>query len=258
MAPDTPIFSASLLAATTQDGPRAGQVYSVIRRAIIEMVLPPGSLVDERRICDELSVSRTPLREALLRLHDEALVKIVPSTGTYVATIDLETVFEGQLVRRALEMQLVRLAALRMTADGEHRLDINMERQRRYAAIADFERFYTLDDELHAVIAEIGASPRLWRLVHASKAQLDRVRRLAFPMPNHLETVLQEHSDIVASLQARDPEGASQAMAIHLERVFAAIQTLIVEKQEVFSPGATSVLETYSRLLHERPASDPA
>lgn len=246
-----PIFPESLLASMDDTAPRANLVYGLVRRAIIEMILPPGSSVNEKQICEELGVSRTPLREALLKLHDESLVKIVPNSGTFVSRIDLETVFEGQLVRHALEMKLVQLAAARMTSEAERRLDFNMYQQRRTAQDLDYEHFYDLDEEFHCIIAEIGASSRVWRIVHSAKAQLDRVRRLAFPIPSHLEIILSEHEDIVTGLRIRDPDRASQAMAVHLDRVFESARTLITEKKELFSSDADAKLETYASLLRD-------
>src|SRR4051812_17992751 len=95
--------------------PKSAQVYNLLRTAIILLALPPESVINERLVCEQLKISRTPLREALSRLSAERLVTVIPNSGTYVSKIDLQTVFDGQLVRDALEMKVVRLAAVRMT-----------------------------------------------------------------------------------------------------------------------------------------------
>jgi DNA-binding GntR family transcriptional regulator len=233
-----PLFPEWLLESAPQDQQRAVRAYVIMRRAIIEMVLAPGSAVNERRICEELGISRTPLREALLKLHDEALVEIAPNTGTRVSRIDLETVFEGHLVRSALEMQMVRLAAQRMTPDAERELDFNLYQQQRLAADNDHRRFYEMDEDFHALITRIGASGRVWRIIHSAKAQLDRVRRLAFPLPDHLDCVLAEHEAIVAGLKDKNIDRALEAMDMHLSRVFEAVRSLLEEREEYFSEGA--------------------
>jgi GntR family transcriptional regulator, rspAB operon transcriptional repressor len=226
--------------------PKTGQVYDVLRRAIIMLALPPGSLVNERVICDQLAISRTPLREALLRLSSEHLVTVVPNSGTYVSKIDLQTVFDGQLVRDALEMKVVRLAAQRMTTAFEHQLDANMHLQRQLATLQDYDQFYELDEAFHSMICEFGASLRIWRIVNEAKAQLDRVRRLAFPAPNHLDIVLAEHMAIVDGLKLRDPDAAAAGMKVHLDRVFLTIKRLMVEKRDYFAPDATELLSAYT------------
>ena len=255
-AESSALFPKSLIDSINQDAPRAAQVYAIMRRAIVEMILAPGSIVHERLICEELGVSRTPLREALLRLQDESLVRIVPNSRTYVAKIELEAVFEGQLVRQALEMKLVRLAAVRMTADAERRLNVNIYEQTQLAADHDYERFYEADEKLHHLIAQIGASERVWRIVHSAKAQLDRVRRLAIPIPKHVDVVLEQHIDIVDGLRLRDADRAAAAMAVHLDDIFLTVRTLISEQRQLFEPDAESSYAIHSGFLRRAAEHD--
>jgi DNA-binding GntR family transcriptional regulator len=242
-----PVFSLSAINGMDGSLPKAVQVYTLLRRAIVEMAMPPGSTVNERQICEQLGISRTPLREALLRLQEENLIKIVPNSATYVCRIDLETVFEGQLVREALEMKVIRLAAARMSAEAERKLDVNMYQQKQLAGALDYEGFYAMDEEFHALLCDIGASPRIWRIIHSAKAQLDRVRRLAMPMPSHLDIVLSEHEAVVAGLKLRDPDRAAAAMEVHLGQVSDTIRQLIAERKDLFSVGATGLLDSYAQ-----------
>jgi DNA-binding GntR family transcriptional regulator len=228
--------------------PKTGQVYELIRRAIVGLSLPPGSNINEKVICEQLAISRTPLREAILQLQSENLVTVMPNSGTYVSRIDLQSVFDGQLIREALEMKLVRLAATRMSPIFERQLDFNMHQQRRLAMELDYDGFYELDEAFHSMICEFGASIRIWRIVNGAKAQLDRVRRLAFPVPTHLEAVLREHSAIVDGLKLRDPESAAAAMKIHLERVFETIRRLITERRDYFASDANDILNQHSEI----------
>ncbi len=226
--------------------PKTAQVYEVIRRAIVGLAMPPGSVIDERAICEQLGVSRTPLREAILKLSDEHLVVVVPNSGTYVSRIDLQTVFDGQLVRDALEIKVVGLAAIKMSPTFERKLDFNMYQQKRLAAELDYDGFYELDEAFHLMICEHGASLRIWKIVYGAKGQLDRVRRLAFPVPMHLETVLTEHAAIADGLRLRDPEAAAAAMKLHLDRLFQTIRTLLIEKREYFISSSLEKLEDYT------------
>jgi len=236
--------------------PKSAQVYDLIRRAIVGLSLPPGIGINEKAICEQLGISRTPLREAILRLSAENLVAVIPNSGTYVSRIDLQTVFDGQLVRDALEMKVVRLAAVRMSPLFERRLDFSMHQQRRLALELDYDGFYELDEAFHSMICEFGASPRIWKIVHGAKAQLDRVRRLAFPVPKHLEVVLAEHTAIVDGLRLRDPNLAASAMKAHLDRVFQTIRTLMVQKRDYFASNAVEAMEKYAdEIAHTTEAS---
>jgi DNA-binding GntR family transcriptional regulator len=78
----------------------------------------------------------------------------------------------------------------------------------------------------------------------------NRVRRLAFPAPNHLDIVLAEHMAIVDGLKSRDPDSAAAGMKIHLDRVFLTIRRLIVEKRDYFAADAGDFLDEYTRSSH--------
>ena len=225
--------------------PKTAQAYATLRRAIVNLALPPGGPVNERAICDQLGISRTPLREAILQLQAENLVTVVPNSGTYVSRIDLQSVFDGQLVRDALEMKVVRLAASRVTPAFERALDFNLHQQRRLAQDGDHPAFYDLDEAFHAMICEQGASAQVWRIVHGAKAQLDRVRLLSFPIPNHLDVVLGEHTAIADGLRLRDPDAAAAAMKVHLDRVFTLIRRHVVERRDYFAADAAEALDGF-------------
>lgn len=227
--------------------PKTAQVYGIVRRAIVNLHLAPGSIVNEKLICDQLGISRTPLREAILQLHAENLVHVVPNSGTYVSRIDLQSVFDGQLVRDALEMKVVRMAAGRMTPQFERSIDLNMHQQKRMAADLDYDGFYELDEAFHRMICEFGASPHIWRIINGAKAQLDRVRRLSFPLPSHLEVVLSEHTAVVDGLKLRDPDAAAAAMQVHLDRLFSVIRRHIIERRDYFAADAGEVLDSHVR-----------
>ncbi len=225
--------------------PKTAQVYGIMRRAIVNLHLAPGSNVNEKLICDQLGISRTPLREAILQLQSENLVSIVPNSGTYISKIDLQSVFDGQLVRDALELKVVRLAASRMTPQFERALDFNLHQQKRMATDVDYDEFYLLDEAFHAMICEFGASAYIWKIINGAKAQLDRVRRMSYPLVSHLDVVLNEHSAVVDGLKQRDPEAAAAAMKGHIDRVFTMIRRLIVERRDYFAADAGEVLDGY-------------
>jgi GntR family transcriptional regulator, rspAB operon transcriptional repressor len=225
--------------------PKTAQVYAIMRRAIVNVHFSPGSSINEKLICEQLGISRTPLREAILQLQSENLVSVVPNSGTYVSKIDLQSVFDGQLVRHALELKVVRQATHKMTPQFERALDFNMHQQRRMAMDRDYDGFYELDEAFHTMICEFGASLHIWKIINGAKAQLDRVRRLSFPLPSHLDVVLKEHASIVEGLIARNADQSEAAMKDHIERVFTMIRRHVAERQDYFAPDAASIIDSY-------------
>jgi GntR family transcriptional regulator, rspAB operon transcriptional repressor len=227
-------------AAVDQRSSLAGQVYDHLRGAIVSLWLKPGEIIVEKAVAEQLHISRTPVREALMRLSDEGLVEIFPHSGTFVSQIKLQDVFEGQLVRDSLEMAVVRRAADRFTPEYAQRFDELLKRQRNCATWQDFEGFYSLDEEFHRTISECAGTPRIWRIINSAKAQLDRVRRLGMRVPGQYEQIILEHQAIVAGLKARDESAASNALKYHLDEVFNAIRVLLDRNSEYFSPESLS------------------
>lgn len=236
------IFPSAILNEIDISAPLTAQAYFAIRQAIIEMALTPGSVLNEKKMCGELNISRTPLREALLRLSDEALIKTEPNTRTTVAKIDLETMFEGQLIREALEMKLVRLAAMRMTDEHERILDLNLYQQYQAVEESNFRLCFKLDEEFHELIASIGFSKRVWRTIKSGKAHVDRLRHLAYPRKNRLKHIVDEHFEIITALKLRDPDLAHDAMLKHLSNFSKSLKLVLSEKKELFKDVAETLL----------------
>ena len=216
--------------------PRSGQVYELVRDAIVSLWLKPGQAVSEKEIASQLGVSRTPVREALMRLSDEGLVEVFRRSGTFVSPIKLPEVYEGQLVREALEVAVVRQATKKFDRHFESRFDLLLARQRECAKWNDYDGFHALDEEFHRTISECGGAPRVWRIVISAKAQLDRVRRLGMREPGQLQQILQQHESIVAGLKSGDEELAASALKGHLNAVFDSIRVLMDGNSAYFAP----------------------
>jgi GntR family transcriptional regulator, rspAB operon transcriptional repressor len=204
----------------------AVQVFDLIRREILDTTLPPGSPLSEHALSQRFGVSRTPIREALLRLAEEGLVQIVPQVGTFVTRISLAKVYEAQFIREALECAAVRAAA------RSRRLDVSllhaiMISQKTAATTGEAEDFYAADEALHAAIAAASGHPRVWTVALNEKLQLDRVRMLDVSQRPDLSELVVQHSAIVAALEAKDVGAAEAAMRAHLHDVFMRLAPLI-------------------------------
>lgn len=202
----------------------ANLVYRALRDDIVAMRMPPGEPINEKAMALKHDVSRTPVREALLRLAGEHLVEIFPQSGTFVTRIPIAALPEAILVRKALEELTARQAAERAAAEQIAALQQSIERQQKLARQGDRNRFHDADDAFHAAIAVAAGHPGIWRLILQVKLQLDRYRRLTLPVPGRMSRVVDEHAAVVAAIAARDPAGASAAMAAHLDGLSASIR----------------------------------
>jgi DNA-binding GntR family transcriptional regulator len=205
----------------------ATSVYQRVREDILSLALKPGAAISEKELALAYGVSRTPVREALLRLADEGLVEIVPKSGTVVTRIPAHRLPETIVVRTALEQVTVRNAARRASLSDFMGLRTLLQRQLEAAEAGDEEAFHAADEAFHAAIAEAAGFPGIWTLVQQVKIQVDRFRRLTLPQAGRMARVQRDHSEIVAALEARDGERAAVAMAAHLDRLQASLAGII-------------------------------
>lgn len=114
---------------TKVNGSTRNYVYTTLKKKIIELELKPGFKISEQEIADELNVSRTPVREAFLKLSQEDLLSIYPQRGTIVSEIDLELVEEGRFIRENIESAIVREACNKFGEEELFQLETNITMQ---------------------------------------------------------------------------------------------------------------------------------
>jgi DNA-binding GntR family transcriptional regulator len=204
----------------------ADAVHQHLRRAILDLDLPPGTALHEKRLTAEHGVSRTPVREALIRLAEEGLVEIFPQSGTFVGRIPAAALPEAVVVREALEAKALSLAIVRATAVDHAALAAIIARQEACAAADARAAFHRADEQFHEAIAAIAGHPGLWRMAEMAKTQIDRCRRLTLPVPGRMLTVIAEHRAILAAIETQDEAAAQAALAHHLNAVIPDAATL--------------------------------
>ncbi|SDB67590.1 GntR family transcriptional regulator [Pseudomonas sp. NFACC13-1] len=234
--------------------PKTAQVYELLRSAIISLKLQPGETISEKDLCAQLDISRTPLREAILQLANQKLIIIRPNASTVVSPIKLKDVLEGQLVRETLEMRSVKLAARFFSERNADAFSTSLLLQRSASQRKATDEFYALDEEFHKIICECSGYPNLWRLLNGAKGQLDRVRRLAFPVQNHFDEVIAEHEKIAAAIMSNDETAAENIMLEHLDSIFETLLILIDERADFFTEDSIAIkqckeLKDFRRLV---------
>jgi DNA-binding GntR family transcriptional regulator len=193
----------------------ADAVFAHLQGAIVRGELAPGAKVDLDAVGQQLDVSRTPIREALLRLEAEGLVDRVPYRGAIVRGVDAALAEETTAVRIHLEGLAVRLAVARIT---DATLDAMaallgeltaLERSSSY----DVTEWNRLNDRFHGALYAAAACPSLTRPIEALAAQANRIR-------THFDVrggpVDDEHRAILDACRARDADAAARAAQDHI------------------------------------------
>ncbi|MBR0694846.1 GntR family transcriptional regulator [Bradyrhizobium lablabi] len=212
----------------------AARIYADLRAELVSLQRQPGDAISEAEIALSYGVSRTPVREAILKLSDEGLVEIFPQSGIFVSRIPLTALPEAIIVRRSLEETTTRMATERATASQILNLQSILERQREADAAGDRDAFHRADEAFHGTIADIAGHPGIWKLILQVKVHVDRFRRLTLPQRGRMAEVIAEHEVIMAAIEARDAAAAGIAMARHLDRLQADISATRHNNPEFF------------------------
>src|SRR5262249_46475337 len=155
------------------------------------------------------------------------LVNIKPQSGTYVAPIDRHQLEQGRLIRRALEIEGIRLAARHVDEVAIERLQDLLTLQARAVAKRRHEEFIAHDDAFHRFISELSGHERLWDTVNRSKAHLDRVRHLSSFLPCEAEKAITQHHAIVTALADGGAERAVKALTYHLDDAYERLSVVL-------------------------------
>ena len=231
---DHPVIDGSSVRAI----PASARIQAALRERILTMQVLPGAPLSEKEIVEAYGVSRTPVREALLKLAEERLVDIYPQYGTFVSRIRFDALRDAMVIREALERVTVREAALRATRTDVAELRTLIDRQRASDRAGDLSQFHAGDENFHQAIATVARHPNLWRVVRQEKAQVDRCRMLTLPMPGRPRQVIAQHVAIVDAIAGGDPDAAERAMSAHLADVLPSIDQVRDAHPDYFE-GAT-------------------
>lgn len=214
--------------------PVTGQVYTYLRRLILRLHLNPGEALSEKELSIRLGLSRTPVREAFIRLADEGLVDIFPQRGTLVAPIRMAEVREAYFLRDVLEAAVVRKAAEGIEPRHVALLKANLEEQAAALKAGDHDAFMDHDEAFHRLLSEGVSLPRAWRVIQGVKGQLDRVRYISLPERGHGRLIHRQHKAIFAAIQAGDAERAAVEMHDHLHEIWESVERLLRENPDMF------------------------
>ncbi len=210
----------------------ASRVFDRLLHDIVSGLLPPGTPMAELDLCRRLGVSRTPVREALIKLAEADLVRIYPKSGSYVAPISMEAFRDAQFIREHLECALIGEAVRYIDATSLRDLNHSLELQQQAFAAGSAEAFFEQDELFHACIARISRRARVWDVIRQTKVQFDRVRRATLQDVTHIPLLIEQHREITDGLAACDEARAVAAMRRHLREIFRRAEQIIGQQQE--------------------------
>ncbi|MDD4851077.1 MAG: GntR family transcriptional regulator [Gemmiger sp.] len=197
----------------------AGRDYALrmLRKNIVNLELAPGAKVSESVLAQELGLSRTPVREALVELAKAKIVEVYPQRGCTIAKICFERIREAQFMREALDRAVAeRCCALDM-APYRAALQENLAQQAHYWQHLDVEKMFALDNDFHRQLYLAADAAQVFALLSSMTIHYDRVRAVSITAVKKLR-IAEEHTEILNAILAKDKPAAAAAVHAHLAR----------------------------------------
>lgn len=211
----------------------ASQVYQTIRESIINLRLAPGMSMSEHEMATTLGVSRTPVREAFIRLSREGLIVIYPQRCTVVSKISLKRVVQERFLRESLERSVLESFILAPTESGLKRMQEQIGIQRSCLERQDYEAFLLSDDRFHYVMYEETGNQLCNQIIRRNCHDYQRLRVLSAQASQEIQRLnIEQHEKMLAAIHERDILNAQALLCKHVRHVLREVEQLRIIQPE--------------------------
>lgn len=190
----------------------------MLKQNVISLDLEPGSLLSEKELAEQMGISRTPVREALIELSRVGIVTIFPQKGTQVGLIDYSLVEEARFIRIALEKEVVKILCETATDETFVKLNELVQLQELYLELNNPTKLLELDDTFHATLFTAAGKITSYNwLNEGMNIHFDRVRKMSLEAVKNTK-IVEDHRQIAEALKTKDVQLAQSLVEKHLSR----------------------------------------
>lgn len=193
--------------------------YDSLKEAILEFRLKPGDNLVENDLARQLGISKTPVRDALLRLEKEGFILKIPYKGYHVTPITRESIIHMFEIRAVLEGLAARLAALNMTGEDIHLAAELLKKHAQIIAAGEIKQASEVNRQFHDFIIQSSRNGHLGSILNNLDDHIQRYRILSNYQIGRLEKSVDEHQAILTALQMHQPDAAENAARAHIVSV---------------------------------------
>ncbi|WP_010325244.1 GntR family transcriptional regulator [Marinobacterium stanieri] len=206
------------------------EVADALAHMIYSSELSPGEWIDELKLCKQMDISRTPLREALKVLASDGLVELVPRKGAFVKTISLQDLDEIFPIMAMLEGYCAQLSAEKATREDLHCLQELHSNLEHHAASADIPHYYEVNTQFHDALKRIARNGWLEQITLDLSRVVHLARHQQLIVKGRLNESIAEHRRIIEAIEAGDADQARQVMHVHLMNQYRALKESITKE----------------------------
>lgn len=194
-------------------------IYESVKREITYMVLRPGEEISILALSERLLVSRSPVRDALMRLQDEGLVDMLPQRGCWVSLIDYKRVWEELLLRLSLELTAIERLAREEKESYYKEMEFLIELQKEAISEADAVSYFEADDKMHEVYFRAANVPSFWSVIVRETGNYRRMRVLSFFAEGIASLNIEQHEMLLSAFRRKDWAFSKQILTSHLKKL---------------------------------------
>ncbi|WP_283442379.1 GntR family transcriptional regulator [Noviherbaspirillum suwonense] len=191
-------------------------VRCAMEQSFLDGTFLPGQVFDERSLAEKYAVSRTPVREAILRLVTQGLLQVMPRAGVLVPKLSIKELLSLLEMLAELEGACAKFAAKRMDSSERLALKEAFLACEAAAHAGDSAAYKKANAQFHEVIYAASRNDWAKTQIRALRLRCASYQRSRFDLPGRLEQSLQEHREVLLRIEAGDCEGARQAMIAHI------------------------------------------
>lgn len=210
------------------------QVYCILREEIINLELKPGTAITTQETAKRFGVSRTPVREAFVRLQSEGLLDVIPQRATTVSRIDLDRVYQEQFIRESLEAENLRRFVAMVKESDLAAMEESVQEQMEAVEAQRFVEYKKMDDEFHQMAFCVTGEELSIGILRQTNGHYDRIRLLTTWVEPIARNAVADHGVLVELIRQRDVERAQKLLREHLQKLRMQENILLEKYQDFF------------------------
>lgn len=210
------------------------EIYNLLRKEILSLEFVPGKELKINNLCEQLQISRSPIRDALMKLSADGLVNIFPQRGTRVSLIDLSLVEEEKFLRSSLEEKALIKAIDEMTEDDIKIYKNAILEQEHLKNTNNLYDFFNSDISFHKATFKLINKNECWKIINKRCVNYDRLRFLSFKDNVDKDTLIKQHYDIIEALISNNKSRVESVIHKHLGKINKEIQILLEKYPSYF------------------------
>jgi GntR family transcriptional regulator, rspAB operon transcriptional repressor len=212
----------------------SARAYELLKSDILDMNLRPGEVLMVQSLSTQLQISRTPVKEALVRLAQEGLIEPTDGRRYRVASLNMSEIIEIYDIRIALESMCGRITASIISKEQIEELQTIQHDIQKAMASQDFHTMFAKDSRFHNSIIDIAGKKVVKDILGRLGARIQRIRFLNTHVPGRLDKTIDEHRRILEALADHDADAVESALTGHLKEVKTVIGDLLENRKFEF------------------------